>query len=162
MPRVYYTSRLMTNGKITTRLDDGTERTDYLFRISIKAIIYNEQGQLLVVKEHGLNWGLPGGGLDFGETFETALARELEEEIGYTGAFTFDVIDTVDPMPMKSIDAWLVYVVFHVVPESYAFTRGVDSDDMTFIDPDDLVQYDDNQARLAKRFHDRLQDRLAR
>jgi len=69
----------MENGKLVTIRDDGLVRTDYLFRISIKALIYNESGDLLVVKEHGLNWGLPGGGMDFGETFADALARSSKK-----------------------------------------------------------------------------------
>lgn len=152
----------MTNGELVTIRGDGSERTDFLFRVSLKAVIYNEQGQLLVVKEHGLNWGLPGGGMDFGETFSDALARELEEEVGYRGEFDFDVIDTADPMFLPSINAWQVYVVCHVVPKEMNFSIGVDSEDMKFIDPADLAQYDDSQARYAMHYHVRLQDRLTR
>lgn len=152
----------MTKGKIVTKRADGSVRTDYLFRVSLKAVIYNEQGQILVVKEHGLNWGLPGGGMDFGETFSDALARELEEEVGYTGAFTFDVIDIADPMHLASIDAWLIWVVCHVKPENMAFSKGVDSDDMKFIDPSELADYDDLQAKYTIHYHTRLQERLAR
>jgi len=150
----------MTNGKIITKRHDGSVRTDYLFRVSLKALIYNSKGQLLVVKEHGLNWGLPGGGMDFGETFGDALARELEEEVGYKGEFDFDVIDTADPMFLPSINAWQVYVVCHVVPKEMTFSVGVDGEDMKFIDPEELAAYDDSQARYASRYHMRLQERL--
>lgn len=150
------------NGELHTVRSDGSIRTDYLYRISLKAVIYNEDGKLLVVKEHGLNWGLPGGGMDFGETFKQALARELEEEVGYTGTFTYDVIDTADPMYIEGINAWQVWVVCHVVPETLEFSVGIDGEDLLFIDPDDLVQYDDSQATYAHLFHTRLQQRINR
>lgn len=152
----------MVNGALTTTLGNGATRDDYLFRISLKAVIYNPEGMLLVVKEHGLNWGLPGGGMDFGETFQQALARELHEEVGYKGAFTFDVIDTADPMHLPSINAWQVYVVCHVVPEHFDFCIGKDAEAIKFVDPAKLEQYDDSQAKYANHYHARLQQRLSR
>ena len=149
-------------GRIVTTRPDGTERTDDLFRVSIKALIYNEAGQILVVKEHGLNWGLPGGGMDFGETFESALTRELEEEAGYTGGFSYEVIDTAHPMYLEGIQAWQVLVVCRVIPEHFDFSVGVDTEAMKFIDPEDLTQYEDSQARFAHHFHMHYQERLNR
>lgn len=56
---------------------------DHLFRVSLKAVIRNAAGELLVVKEKGqTHWNLPGGGMDHGESYHEALARELQEEIG--------------------------------------------------------------------------------
>ncbi len=149
----------MVGGKHITTRNDGTERVDYLFRISLKAIIYNDAGQLLVVKEHGLNWGLPGGGMDHGETFEEALARELAEEVGYTGKFNFNVVDTADPMYLPNSNVWQVWVVCHVVPETLNFSVGPDAEDMKFINPSELEQYDDTQAVYALHYHGRHQTR---
>lgn len=147
-------------GRITTVRPDGSERTDDLFRVSIKALIYNENGEILVVKEHGLNWGLPGGGMDFGETFESALTRELEEEAGYTGGFSYEVIDTADPMFLDGIKAWQILVICRVIPENFEFSVGADTEDVMFIDPDALLQYDDSQAQYAHHFHTHYQERL--
>ena len=59
------------------------------YRVSVKAIIRDNEGRILVNKEgSSSSWGLPGGGWDHGETEREALARELEEEIGYTGHLT--------------------------------------------------------------------------
>ena len=74
------------NGQLITHDSKGAIKRDYLYRVSIKALIYNDAGQILVVKEDGrLLWDLPGGGMDYGETFESALKRELYEEVGYKG-----------------------------------------------------------------------------
>jgi ADP-ribose pyrophosphatase YjhB (NUDIX family) len=51
------------------------------FRVSIKALITNDQGQLLLHEKNG-SWMLPGGGLEHGEQIAEALKREIEEELG--------------------------------------------------------------------------------
>ena len=57
---------------------------DYLFRLSLKALIRNDRGEVLLVKESGRTWwDMPGGGMDHSDNFHSGLARELEEEIAY-------------------------------------------------------------------------------
>jgi 8-oxo-dGTP diphosphatase len=53
------------------------------YRISVKALILDAtRTKFLVVQEHNKKWELPGGGLDWGESVETGLAREIREEMG--------------------------------------------------------------------------------
>ena len=54
-----------------------------LFSIGASAIVQDEGGRVLLQRrsDDGL-WGLPGGGLEPGETFEQAARRELNEETG--------------------------------------------------------------------------------
>jgi 8-oxo-dGTP diphosphatase len=52
------------------------------YRISIKALILDEQQRFLLFLEENGIWELPGGGLDFGEDPQACLKRELKEEAG--------------------------------------------------------------------------------
>ena len=66
--------------------NNSDRRTDYLYRISLKGLIRNDAGEVLVVKEAGRDWwDLPGGGMDHGEDIKFALAREMKEEVNMEG-----------------------------------------------------------------------------
>jgi len=54
------------------------------FRMSVHAVITNENNEVLMLKaNYGTGgWGLPGGALDPTETVHEALIRECREEIG--------------------------------------------------------------------------------
>jgi len=54
-------------------------------RPSVAAIIPNDDGHVLLQRrsDNGL-WGLPGGGVEIGESVSTAMVREVQEETGLT------------------------------------------------------------------------------
>lgn len=129
----------ITNGRIITQNLDGTDHLDCLYRVSIKALIYNDAGQILVVKEDGRPlWDLPGGGMDYGETFESALKRELYEEVGYKGNLRYQLFDASDEIYIERIDANQICFSCRVWTENFDFSAGVDADEVMFMDPEEL------------------------
>lgn len=56
--------------------------------VGVGAAIFNNEGKLFITQrgkkaknERG-KWEIPGGSVEFGETFGKALAREIKEEVG--------------------------------------------------------------------------------
>lgn len=54
------------------------------YRFSVHAVITNSEGKVLLLKStyRDGSWGLPGGGVEPGETIHQAIKRECSEELG--------------------------------------------------------------------------------
>ena len=114
-------------------------KTDYLYRVSIKGLIRNPDGKVLVVKEAGRTWwDLPGGGMDHGENIKSALAREMHEEVGLSGDFTYKVIAVDNPGFLPHANVWQLRLIFEVVPETLPDEAGNDVDEIHYINPSEL------------------------
>jgi mutator protein MutT len=78
---------------------------DYI-GVGVGAIIFNKDGKVFLAKRGSEarnekhKWEFPGGSVEFGETLENALVREIREEYG----FVIDVVQLLD-------------VVNHILPE---------------------------------------------
>lgn len=62
--------------------------SDKPFGLSVRAVIYDKQGRLLLLKRsmksrnYPGKWEFPGGKVDPGERFDDAMLREVREETG--------------------------------------------------------------------------------
>lgn len=127
-------------------------KNDYLYRLSLKALVMNEAGEVLVVKETGRTWwDLPGGGMDHDESIKEAIARELAEEVNLSGNFTYSVIGIDEPAFLKHANVWQVRVIFKVIPESMVFDAGEDGDEVAFMNPS---SFEDSSNDAERRIYE--------
>lgn len=76
-----------------------------MYPVSIKAILCNPTGDIVLLMNERDEWELPGGRIEIGESPQTCLAREIDEELGLT----------------VSVDRLLDNYLFEVVPAKHVF-----------------------------------------
>lgn len=138
-----------THGHISHASD---RKDDFLFRLSLKLLVTNDRGEVLVVKEVGRSWwDLPGGGMDHGEDLKAAIAREAREEVNLEGDFTYQVIGVESPAFLEHSKIWQVRLIFHVIPQNMNFSAGEEADDITFMQPE---SFKDSSAATERLIYD--------
>jgi len=119
----------------TNSVMDTKNTADSLYRVSLKAVIRDADGKVLVVKEaRDSHWNLPGGGMDHGETINQGLKRELYEELLITSPFTAKLIDT-ELIRLASRPVWQLSLFYVVVLENFEYGAGQDAGEVACMDP---------------------------
>lgn len=107
------------------------------YRVSVKALIKNEAGKVLVLKENQNTWSLPGGGLDHDEDPKVGILRELKEELGIENPRVREV-GVVKTFYLEPRSAWLLWIVYTVEVNTEDFIFGEGVKDARYIDASEL------------------------
>lgn len=107
------------------------------YRTSVKALISNEAGEVLVVRESGKAWDLPGGGLEWGESAESALLRELKEELGCE-AKLYPHPALIVPFHNAVADYHLLWIIYRATIDATKLCPTDDVTEQKFMKLDDL------------------------
>jgi 8-oxo-dGTP pyrophosphatase MutT (NUDIX family) len=97
-----------------------------IFHVTIKGLYFRpappSTSELLLIREKSGNWELPGGRLEHGEDFHTALRRECQEEMGVN----CDVLDETPYWAWSTLGGdgiWKVVLCFRIALPNLDFTR---------------------------------------
>lgn len=121
------------------------DKRDY--HVTIKGLVFDELGRLLLIQESSGVWDLPGGRLEHGENFHDALMRECREEMGLD-------CDILDAFPYWAWQAkggdgnWKVVLCFRMRLPHLNFIASDECVNITFFNLQML-----HETRLALQIH---------
>ena len=127
-------------------------------RVIVVGLVNNGTGEFLICRmpsDRGVfpgQWGLPGGGIEPNETMETALRRELREELGVE-------ISEIKPLffsdghyqkalPEGRRELYLIFLIFSCRANSSRLNLNSEFTDYAWVKPSALGAYDLNQATV--------------
>lgn len=114
------------------------------YRVSVKALIRDQQGNVLVVKEGDEYWDLPGGGTDHSEDLTVSMKREIREEIGLD-VEVGDLYDSIKFVSVDGIHALFLIYECHAVDESALDSLKLrpehEADEITWLKPEELTDW---------------------
>lgn len=116
-------------------------------RVAVGVIVRDGQVCISLRPDHlhkGGCWEFPGGKIDEGETVESALARELGEELGIDVISTSPLIEIEWVYPEKNVRLEVLQV-----HEFKGEPRGLENQQVRWIPVGDLIEYQFPEANQA-------------
>lgn len=133
-----------------------------LQRVIVVPIIRNSKNKVLICKkppDRGVfpdQWGLPGGGMEPGESLEDALRREVREELGIEiedirPLFFKDGTETKSTPDGRSQKIYMIYLLFGCLAVSENIQLNEEFVEYAWAALSEIVNYDLN-AETVKTF----------
>jgi 8-oxo-dGTP diphosphatase len=110
------------------------------YRISVKGIVVDDQGRILLAREGNGMWEMLGGGLDHDEDPMLCLKREIKEETGL-------VITYISPSPKYFVtarrlgtDTYMANIIYEIRLKDLNFTPSDECQELRFFSKEDMKQ----------------------
>ncbi len=111
---------------------------------TVGALVTNPKGEVLIVKTTKWRgtWGVPGGKVDWGETLETALLREFQEEVGLElTQVRFALLQEAVLDPQFIQPRHFIMVNYYAFSEQETITPNEEIDEWVWVSPEAAMNY---------------------
>lgn len=108
------------------------------YRVSIKGIVIDDEGRVLLSKEDSGMWEMLGGGLDHGEDPTTCLRREIREETGLTVTYISESPRYFITAPRLNADTYIANVIYEINLQDLNFTPSDECQELRFFTPSEM------------------------
>jgi len=113
---------------------------DNFYRISIKALILDDEKRFLLTFENKGLWELPGGGLNFGEKPLECLAREIKEEMGLEVVNINEHPAYFLTAPHRSGQWWICNILYEVKVKDLNFVPSDECVELRFFTKEEALK----------------------
>jgi 8-oxo-dGTP diphosphatase len=119
------------------------------YRVSLKALIFDDQQRILVVQDQDDTWEVPGGGWEHGEDMQQCLNRELMEEL-CVGVEQVDLATTYIYSSKGRTGHWRLKLAIPTTINSYKFKPSANVKAWRFVTAEQLADLEmiDSEAGI--------------
>lgn len=112
------------------------------YRVSVKGIVIDEQGRVLLAREANGHWEMMGGGLEHGEDPKTCLSREIQEETGLTVASISESPKYFVTALRPGTDTFTANIIYQIELKDMNFTPTDECEELRFFTVDEMEELD--------------------
>ena len=114
------------------------------YRISIKGIVIDDEGRILLSREDNGKWEMLGGGLEHGEDPVAGLIREIKEEAGLEVTFVspYPKYFITSPRAGNTMTTNMANVVYEINLKDLDFTPSDECQELRFFSITDMEKAD--------------------
>lgn len=110
------------------------------YRISVKGVVIDQDGRVLLTREPDGRWELLGGGLDHGEEPIAGLKREIAEETGLKVTSVSKAPKYFLTVPRLEHDTYVANVVYEIELENLDFTPSDECVELRFFNAQEMME----------------------
>jgi len=108
------------------------------YRVSIKGIVVDGDGRILLSREDNGMWEMLGGGLDHNEDPIACLKREILEETDLEVTDVSERPRYFITSPRANADTYIANVIYEVKLKNYDFTPSDECQELRFFSPQEM------------------------
>lgn len=110
------------------------------YRVSIKGIVIDDEGRILLSREDNGNWEMLGGGLDHGEDPRACLKREIAEETGLVVTWISDAPKYFLTSKRDGHDTYMANVIYEIKVADLDFTPSEECQELRFFSAQEIAK----------------------
>lgn len=110
------------------------------YRVSIKGIVIDDEGRILLAREDNGKWEMLGGGLDHGEDPLECLKREIAEETGLAVTWVSDAPKYFLTSRREDHGTYMANVIYEIKVADLDFTPSEECQELRFFSVKEMTE----------------------